>query len=562
MGRIVDPGDEFEYVHKLTDVDAACPWPWEDNPQLLYKPAKTIPKPDEQDFFAGEFPLEALCEHAQNVCCQLKDEHGFDYSATACVIISTMAFAAQSFIQVKLPKTSEPTPVTVHSMYIANSGAGKSHLSRILLRPFKEYIDELSAAFEKMKHDKNAEIELWKVKKRDFEKDKRRNSSDPEVRAKAEAEYVEHIKSKPAEPIMPPLLYENFDLDGAVIGLNEYPEGFFETTEGAELVNMSIKLIPLLNKSASGETYSRRIGKKTYVIKPNMSALIMIQPGLFLQLLEKKDGAVRASGLMSRFIYYAHNESKDVAETAGTGIPKEYPSTALEDYYQRFTSLLRKQGDRILAHDKSSKSTVHLTEEAQQHYNAKWKEVEADTKPRGRFFCIADIALKAPEIAVRIAASQKFFADGDTSDITIDELKRAFQLMEFLLGHTFSIYYPLSDEYKEKCLFIERARKLYEWIREHNVEPFPLQEIKRGIRFAREPEILNQLLKQLISQGEIVLAVYPYNRTTYVTWPANDLNPYGKYAAVNRDWDKIVKDPTNTESTGPYIDVSDIKARY
>lgn len=559
MRYIIDPGDEFEYVHEHTEADETMPVSWGDSHQLLFKPAKTMPKPDEQDFFTGEFPLEALCKHAQNVCYQLKDEHGFDYSATACVMISAMAFAAQPFIQVKLPKTPEPTPVTVHSMYIANSGAGKSHLGKILLHPFREYINELSVAFEKMKHDKDAEIELWKVKKRDFDKDKRRCSNDPEVRAKAETEYVDHIKSKPVEPIMPPLLYENFDLDGAVIGLNEYPEGFFETTEGAELVNMSFKLIPLLNKSASGETYSRRIGKKTYVIKPNMSALIMIQWGLFLQLLEKKDGAVRASGLMSRFIYYAHNESKDVT---GTGIPKEYPSTTLEDYYQRFTSLLRKQEARILGHDKSPKITVHLTEEAKQHYNAKWKEVEAETKPGGRFFCIADIALKAPEIAVRIATSQKFFADEDTSDINIDELERAFQLMEFFLGHAFSIYYPLSDESKEKSLFIARARKLYEWIREHNVEPFPLQEIKRGLRFAREPEILHQLLKQLISQGEIVLAAYHFDRTIYVTWPAKDLNPYGKYAVANRNWEKIVSDPNNTESTGPYIDVSDIKDRY
>ena len=188
--------------------------------------------------------------------------------------------------------------------------------------------------------------------------------------------------------------------------------------------------------------------------------------------------------------------------------------------------------------------------------------MQAETKPGGRFFCIADIALKAPEIAVRIATSQKFFADEDTSDINIDELERAFQLMEFLLGHAFSIYYPLSDENKEKCLFIERARKLYEWIREHNVEPFPLQEIKRGLRFAREPEILYPLLNQLISQGELVLASYPFDRTIYVTWPAKDLNYYGKYSAVIRYWDQIVKCPNNTDSTGPYIDVSDIKARY
>ncbi len=125
-----------------------------------------------------------------------------------------------------------------------------------------------------------------------------------------------------------------------------------------------------------------------------------------------------------------------------------------------------------------------------------------------------------------------------------------------------SIYYPLSDENKEKCLFIERARKLYEWIREHNVEPFPLQEIKRGLRFAREPEILYPLLNQLISQGELVLASYPFDRTIYVTWPAKDLNYYGKYSAVIRYWDQIVKCPNNTDSTGPYIDVSDIKARY
>lgn len=563
MGRIVDPDDKFDYVHKFTEADENTPAGWGDSYERLYKPAKTMPKPDEQDFFAVEFPLEALCEHAQNVCYQLKDEHGFDYSATACVMISAMAFAAQAFIQVKLPNTPETTPVTVYSMYIANSGAGKSHLSNILLNPLRKFTDELSTAFKKMKHDKDAEIELWKVTKRDFDKDKRRRSNDPEVRAKAEAEYVEHIKSKPAEPIMPPLLYENFDLDGAVIGLNEYPEGFFETTEGAELVNMSFKLIPLLNKSASGETYSRRIGKKTYSIKPSMSSLIMIQWGLFLQLLEKRNGAVRASGLMSRFIYYAHNESKDVVEVADTGIPKEYPSTALEDYYQRFTSLLRKQGDRILGHDKSPKVTVHLTEEAEHHYNAKWKEVEARTKPGGRFFCIADIALKTPEIAVRIAASQKFFQDGDTSDIDVDELERAFQLMECLLEQAFSIYYPLSDEYKEKCQFIEHAHKLYEWIREHNFEPFPLQEIKRGLRFAREPEILHQLLTQLISQGEIALAVPPYERTTYVTWPAKNLNPYGNYVTTNtRSWEKIVSDLNNTESTGPYIDVSDIKARY
>lgn len=564
MGRIIDPGDEFDYVHEYTERDESFPVGWgdDDNRRLLYKPAKKMPKADEQDFLAVEFPLEALCEHAQNVCHQIKDEHGFDYSATACVMISAMAFAAQAFIQVKLPNTPEPTPVTVQSMYIANSGAGKSHLSKILLNPLRKYIDELSAAFKKMKHDKDAEIELWKVTKRDFDKDKRRRSNDPEVRAKAEAEYVEHIKSKPAEPIMPPLLYENFDLDGAVIGLNEYPEGFFETTEGAELVNMSFKLIPLLNKSASGETYSRRIGKKTYSIKPNMSALIMIQWGLFLQLLAKKDGAVRASGLMSRFIYYAHNESKDVAETTGTSLPKEYPSTALEDYYQRFASLLRKQGDRILGHDKSPKVTVHLTEKAKQHYNAKWKEVEAETKPGGRFFCIADIALKAPEIAVRIATSQKYFSDGDTSDIRVDELERAFQLMEFLLNHAFSIYYPLSDEYKEKCRFIDQARKLYQWIREHNDKPFPLQEIKRGLRFAREPEILDPLLKQLISQGEIVLAINLYDSTTYVTWPVKDLNAYGPYTAANQSWKEIVSDPKNTESTGPYIDVSDIKARY
>ncbi|EHX4808142.1 DUF3987 domain-containing protein [Salmonella enterica] len=451
MRRIVDYGDESECVIEYTEEDETMPVGWgQNNHRLLFKPAKTMPKPDEQVFFTGEFPLEALCEHAQNVCYQIKNEHGFDYSATACVIISAMAFAAQSFIQVKLPKMPEPTPVVIHSMYIANSGSGKSYLSKILLHPLRKYIDELSATFEKMKHDKDAELELWKAKKRDFDKDKRRNSGDPEVREKAKTEYIEHIRSKPSAPIMPPLLYENFDLDGAVIGLNEYPEGFFETTEGAELVNMSFRLIPLLNKSASGETYSQRIGKKTYVIKPNMSSLIMIQRGLFLQLLAKKDGAVRASGLMSRFIYYAHNESKDISEAAGTGIPKEYPSTALVDYYQRFTSLLRKQGDRILGHDKSPKITVHLTGEAEHHYNAKWKEVEARTKPGGRFFCIADIALKAPEIAVRIAASQKFFQDGDTSDIDVDELERAFQLMECLLEQAFSIYYPLSDENKEK----------------------------------------------------------------------------------------------------------------
>ncbi len=579
MESIIDPGDESEYVYVINKQVDNYPAGWGDDPiyKKMYKPAKTITSQDAENIITGEFPLEALCEYAQNACYQIKDEHGFDYSATACVMISAMAFAAQSFIQVKLPKMPDPTPVVVYSMYIANSGAGKSHLSKILLNPLREYIDELYAIFKKIKHDKDAEMELWKAKKRDFDKDKRRNSGDPEVRAKAETEYLEHIKSKPSAPIMPPLLYENFDLEGAVIGLNEYPEGFFETTEGAALVNMSSKLIPLLNKSASGETYSQRIGKKTYVIKPNMSALIMIQWGPFLQLLEKKDGAVRASGLMSRFIYYAHNESKDVAEDAGTGTPKEYPSTALEDYYQRFTSLLRKQGDRILGHDKSPKITVHLTEEAEHYYNAKWKEVEAMTKPGGRFFCIADIALKAPEIAVRIAASQKFFQDGDTRDIDVDGLDRAFQLMEYLLEQAFSIYYPLSDEGKEKHLFVEHGRQLYQWIREYNNNiPFPKVEISRGLRFARDRNIRNRILQQLISQGE--LAICMYYGTEYITWPAQEPNYYWNYERIEieiprdspaRDYSNTVLDKgvitkslDNTKNTGPYIDVSDIKACY
>ncbi len=149
MENIIDPGDESEYVYVLNRQDDNYPAGWGESPvyKRLYKPAKTITFPDAENIITGEFPLEALCEYAQNVCYQIKAEHGFNYSATACVMISAMAFAAQSFIQVKLPKMPEPTPVVVYSMYIANPGAGKSHLSKILLNPLREYIDELYAIF-------------------------------------------------------------------------------------------------------------------------------------------------------------------------------------------------------------------------------------------------------------------------------------------------------------------------------------------------------------------------------------------------------------------------------
>ncbi|MCS2163912.1 YfjI family protein [Scandinavium sp. H11S7] len=573
METIYDPGEEYDYVIVRTELNDESPinWQFVNSERRLFKSAKTMPKPEEQNMDKKEFPIELLGKKVRDVILYANAELEVSYGMAVSTVFSAISFTCQNYVVVEHPVSKELLPPTNYFMSIAESTTGKSFSTNILMKPVDDLFKKLPLSSAKATDEHKVTHGVWRTEEKILVRQK--GSKDPEIKAKADKQYINHLKNEPKAPKNPPLLYENTDIEGFIRGVNEYPEGLLKSTEGAYLSSMSREFLLFLSKGYSNEPVSKGIRGKHLSVTPNLTALVMMQCKPFYEFLCKKEGFARECGLVSRFNYFLL-DYKDDQPSFFTDVDSP---VALENYYKLFTPLLDGLDERIINGDMPPKIVIRLTDDAVERYREKWDEITSEILPGGKWHHIKEIATRSPENALRLASSLQFFKNQDTSDIGVDALNRAFEVMDYYLHQAHKIFYPLTQEFKDKCEFVELGRDLYEWIRDHNGnKPFPKVEISRGRRYARDMKIREKILGQLISQGEIAICII-YG-TEYVTWPAKKSNQEWEYTLVEDKLPKdiaarlttntfrtsgdITRNRDNTESTGPYIDVSDIKERY
>ncbi len=516
------------------------------------------------------FPVEDLVPLLQNVVNEIQRDYQLPVGMIANVLLAAASYGCQSFIEIIQPQNIDSEPCTLYVMTIAESGSGKTTLSNLVMKPIFDFVSEMPILHEKRLSSFNTELRLWKNEQKCLDNLVKKAFGDPVAAEKAKNQSRAHDQLKPEKPVCPSIVFEDSSLKWLAEGLNEYPEAAIITDEAHSFFNNSTNNQALLNKAWDGGLYVYGRGKRDeYKFQPLLTISLMTQPGIFDIFLEKKDGTAYKSGFLSRFLYFIFD---GVIEQTDNSMPLNSSRPALEAFHKKLTALLEKQKVRIFG-DASEKSLVGLTEGAKALYHEKRSEIVQEIQPGGKWEHIKSSALKSQAMALRIAAIQQYIQDESVCKIDESTLGSAFSIMNWYLQQARDLFYPMTDEYKNKRKFIQETYDLYKWIRVYKAFPFPKKEIlQKGPRYARTAETLAPLLEQLIGQGEIaIIRKIDNTGPEYISWPSSTTSKTSPYAIIpgggimgDRQEKKyiIVRDENNTKGQGPYVDISDIRIRH
>nr|WP_233169671.1 DUF3987 domain-containing protein [Serratia sp. ASV30] len=79
-------------------------------------------------------------------------------------VLTTASLACQSLIEVIQPHTNTPAPCSLYFFSIAESGAGKSTVKNVIMKPFYDFDEIMRREYRDKKAHYDAKIEAWKIK--------------------------------------------------------------------------------------------------------------------------------------------------------------------------------------------------------------------------------------------------------------------------------------------------------------------------------------------------------------------------------------------------------------
>lgn len=491
----------------------------------------------------NNYPVQAFPPLLRDAITAFHEDTLIPVEMIGSTVLAAVALALQPLIDVASPfGNKKPEPCSLYFLILAKSGEGKSPARECIMEPFENFAAQMHAEYEALFDVYKKDHAIWSSKEkalnRNFQKAaKQGGDSDVE-----ELLLREHQAAEPAKPRAFEMFYEDATPEGIIQGLKEYPYAGVFADEAITFFTGHLKNnLGLLNKIWKNEPLSLSRKKEGSIrLNAYLTFLLMVQPEIFEEYLEKNGKRAVSSGFLARFLF------TNTASTIGQrriNLNQERSKNALDALFEQFNHFLQKQKERFYD-DSIQKQTLALSDNAKKLFEERINQYQlsiGENQPREH---IAEFVSKTGNHAIRIAA---LFSDQSKELIPESTLKDAFTITEWHLNQADRYFYVLSEQYQLQ----QDVYELFDWIKTRfnnpkgtmkvianqfggiqdvnlkEWQPFLKNELEtHGPARLRKVERLTPVLNQLIQLGLIVTICYPPQRALYIAARYTDAYNY------------------------------------
>ena len=355
--------------------------------------------------------------------------------------LSVLATAAQGVANVQAHRGLKPSPLSLYTLVIGESGERKTSSDNFFARVLNDWcaakVDEMQPELKAHK----AELVNWNAQKRGLEKAIENATAKGDAVSlqkgdEAREKLIWLEQNEPAKVYTPDMVMEDttpesiaYDLahKWASIGILTSEAGTVFGGHGMKADNIA-KNLATLNKAWESGTMkiSRRSTDSFTVTGARVSMGLAVQPAIIRQYHEQNGESARGSGFFARFLL-AHPESTIgtrfiTVEEAREGVAS---APQLNLFHAKLHNLLEQQ----YANGKGGKfenlPALQLSADALTHWVKYHNDLEAEMQAGGDMEEARDIASKSADNAARLAGLFHLFGGGDVMDCISGETMHA-----------------------------------------------------------------------------------------------------------------------------------------
>lgn len=462
--------------------------------------------------------FETLPTFAQRLISYIHFKTGAAAELIFTALLGVMAYACQDKFDVQLKNGK--TFTSLYLLLLARSGSRKSTVFKLLMEPIYRLENELKDDFLLKEKIYEREIASWEVEfkeyKKQYSKAIRQINGESEARKKQEECYLR----KPVIPIRKYLTKNDSTSEGLrKILAQGSPSLMLGSDEaGGPFDSNLFRNTPVLNSLwGEGRIADSRASRDSYdVDDARLTMLLMMQPGLFDDFLEKQGEKARNSGCLARLLPVDMEQIPELICIPDAGTWTDEPG--LEEFFSIVTKHLQ---DGMRRREKNEERIcVTFSSEAQSTWSLQSRQIHEKIKKGGELHHYDDFSARFMEHASRIAAVMQMFITPDSPVITKETLTSSFKITEFFINHLIAKV----DSTRKPT----RAEKLA-WYLEDNLVSngsydFKRNDlIKKGPYSVRSSENLMPTLKQLESEG--VVQLFERGGVNYVKFIGSTMEP-------------------------------------
>jgi hypothetical protein len=378
--------------------------------------------------------------------------------------LSAIATAMQGNINVEIP-TKKISPVSIMALTIADSGERKSTVENLFTKGLKYFQKDQEKIYHSLIEKHELLIDIYNERLRKIKR--KIATSNDEADEEVIQQLIQHRKSYPQKPRLPTMIYEDSTVEALLIGLKENsPNAFLGSSEGGVLLKSRVMSnTATINALWSGDevTVSRKTSESFNLCDARLSVHIMAQHSALKRFLGKSNDDVRGNGFLSRMLVCAPQSTCGYRQTNGF----KHEDKAIEEFNQRLYELLQLSWRMRNFKDRR---VVVFSNEAKDIWLDIYNDIESKMAPGGMYQCAKDHASKLADNIARVAALIHYFEYSFDTDISVDSLWQAIDLLSYVSNDFMRIFCPPPKH-------VIDAMELGNWI-----QPF----VNSGIRYLRK----------------------------------------------------------------------------
>ncbi|MFD2231353.1 YfjI family protein [Alkalimarinus sediminis] len=443
--------------------------------------------------------------------------------------LSSYSLSLQGIIDVERPEGGVG-PVSLYTLGIADSGERKTTLSRLLLKPHKDFQQRMNEGYEKKLIEFYVDEKIFNKRVQLLEKSILKNIKAGECHAKLKKQLVEIELSRPKPPKKTQMVLEDTTPEALVSELNEGIGNVgLVSDEGASILNgRGAQNLPMLNSAWSSEliTVNRKSSASFMVLNPRLTMSIMLQPSAMKKFMAKKGEESIGIGYIARFLVC--NPLSNQGERF-IGVSFDEEGDGYSEYLSMAEEILAKVKESIDAPEREKK-VIKFTLEAKKYRIELCNEIERNLRVGGRFQYSRGHGSKLAENISRIAALLSYIEQGEDEAISLGILKDA-EKIAFYYSDVYLRCFEVQPEY------IKNAQTLRDYLqaaRENGDRYLKKNKIRQsGPASLRNKQVLEEALNTLRGYRELAALLCPNGMVVIDLYPA--------YPVDEIQWDNFLK---------------------
>ncbi|WP_339012829.1 YfjI family protein [Aeromonas popoffii] len=475
--------------------------------QVQAQPCLSIPQ---------ELPVNVLPDELQKVIHYIQQETQAPSGLIASSVLGVMALACQDLFDIA-PKDNLRFPISLYQVVLAESGERKSTVDKLLMTPVRDLEGKLEAQYQEDKKLYDVAMCRWQVERKALEKAFERAVTKGEPSQESAQRLEECFARKPSAPLRKRMLVSDVTRAAVKQALGKgWPSLVLLSDEaGSILSGELLHDTPLLNSlwGAQPLEIDRATQDALRVEDARFGMMLMVQPALFKEYVNRQGRHARASGFFARMLL-----CQPTSTIGGRlhGQQQFFPrppvsSNHLEWIHARVQERLNQSFER--REENAARTCLTLSPEAAAMWYAEYDRIELMCGQNGALREYRDYASKQVEHVARIAGVLEAFVTGH-SVVSEHTMYAAIRLADYYL-HSF-IQLMVDDSLPED---MEDALLLENWLHDkyghHFIHDIPKNHLlKYGPNRLRDRARLTRALDNLLFKGQV--SCYKKGRTTYV----------------------------------------------